>query len=68
MYSDFGGKETRSTLIQALGEVFFLPGRSYSVCELFTSVSFHLNLTRFVYFPFDEIGNDEDITTIQHSI
>lgn len=58
----------RPTLIQALDEVLFLPGRSYSVCELFTFVSFHLNLTRFIHLRFDEIDNDEDTRTIQRSI
>lgn len=50
----------RPTLIQALDEVLFLPGRSYSVCELFSFTSFHLNLSRFIRTRFDEIGNDED--------
>lgn len=58
----------RSTLIQALDEVLSLPGRSYSVCELFNFIPFHLNLSRFIHSRFDEIGNDEDITTIQHLI
>lgn len=61
MYSFFGGKGTRPTLIRALDEVLFLPGRSYSVCELFSFVSFRLNLTRFIQLRFDKIGNDEEI-------
>lgn len=58
----------RPTLIQALDEVLFLPDRSYSVCELFSFISLHLNLSRFIHSRFGEIGNDEDITTIQHLI
>lgn len=68
MNSLFGRKETRPTLIQALDEVLFLPERSYSVCELHIFVFFHLHLSRFIHYRFDEIDIDEDITTIQYSI